>query len=72
MPKDTVKIAVIDLNNGVPNQGLRCLRDLLKQTGENRAEVDVVADFFDTRHGGELPDIGYDIFISSGGPGSPL
>jgi hypothetical protein len=71
MPKDTVKIAVIDLNNGVPNQGVRCLRDLLKQTGENRAEVGVVFDFFDTRHGGELPDISYDIFISSGGPGSP-
>jgi homoserine O-succinyltransferase/O-acetyltransferase len=71
MHKNTVKIAVIDLNNGAPNQGLRCLRDLLKNTGENRSDVDVVFNFFDTRHGGELPDITYDIFISSGGPGSP-
>ena len=30
-----------------------------------------VFDIFDTSHGGELPDISYDIFISSGGPGSP-
>ena len=71
MDKNAVKIAVIDLNNGVPNQGLRCIRDLLKQTGENRSEVGVVFDFFDARHGGELPGISYDIFISSGGPGSP-
>jgi len=68
---DTIKIAVIDLNNGVPNQGLRCLRDLLTQIHENQPEVGMVFDFFDTRHGGELPDIKYDIFISSGGPGSP-
>lgn len=71
MPKRTVKIAVIDLNNGAPNQGLRCLRNLLKQAGENRSDVGVAFDFFDTRQGGELPDINYDIFISSGGPGSP-
>ncbi|WP_372683091.1 hypothetical protein, partial [Desulfosarcina sp.] len=68
MVKNTVKIAVIDLNNGVPNQSLRCLRDLLKQTDENRSEVSVSFDFFDTRHGDELPDINHDIFISSGGP----
>jgi len=71
MVKDAVKIAVIDLNNGVPNQGMRCLRDLLRQTGEDWSQVGVVVDIFDTRRGGELPDIGYDIYMSSGGPGSP-
>ena len=71
MHKSTVNIAIIDLYDGTPNQGMRCLRDLLKQAGENRSDLDVAFDFFDTRHGGELPDINYDIFISSGGPGSP-
>ena len=71
MHKGTVNIAVIDLNNGLPNQGLRCLRDLLKQAGENLPDFGLTFDFFDTRHGSELPDISYDIFISSGGPGSP-
>ena len=71
MRNGSVKIAVIDLNDGMPNQGVRCLRDLLKQTGEDRSGVGVAFDFFDTRHRGELPDIGYDIFLSSGGPGSP-
>jgi homoserine O-succinyltransferase len=71
MHKSTVNIAVIDLYDGKQNQGLRCLRDLLKQAGENLPGLSVAFDFFDTRHGGELPDTNYDIFISSGGPGSP-
>ena len=71
MHKSAIKIAVIDLNNGSPNQGLRCLHDLLKQAGEDRPNPGVAFDFFDARQGGELPDINYDIFISSGGPGSP-
>ena len=71
MYQDTVKIAVIDLNNGVPNQSLRCLGDMLTQISANRSDVGVVFDFFDTRRGGDLPDINHDIFISSGGPGSP-
>ncbi len=71
MHQNIIKIAVIDLNNGAPNQGLRCLRELLQQAGQNRPGIVVAFDFFDTRHGGELPDITYDIFISSGGPGSP-
>ena len=71
MHQNIIKIAVIDLNNGAPNQGLRCLRELLQQADQNRPGIVVAFDFFDTRHGGELPDITYDIFISSGGPGSP-
>jgi len=71
MHKSTVNIAVIDLYDGVQNQGLRCLRDLLKQADEKQPGLDVAFDFFDTRHGGVLPSASYDIFISSGGPGSP-
>ena len=73
MYKDSLNIAVIDLYDGVPNQGLRCLRDLLTRFGEFRPDLEVTIDFFDTRGGGELPDIdSFDIFISSGGPGSPF
>jgi len=71
MHNRTIKIAVIDLNNGVPNQGLRCLHDLLKHTCERLSVCERTFAFFDTRHKGEVPDIDYDIFISSGGPGSP-
>jgi anthranilate/para-aminobenzoate synthase component II len=44
---------------------------MLTRIDKERAEGGVDFDFFDTRLGGELPDINYDIFISSGGPGSP-
>ncbi len=72
MPKGSIKIAVIDLYRGVPNQGLRCLRDLLTQAGRQRPELEVAFKFFDTRGRGELPDMTHDIFISTGGPGSPF
>jgi hypothetical protein len=32
----------------------------------------LVGDEFDVRQKNEVPDLSYDIFISSGGPGSPL
>jgi len=62
-----VSIAVLDLYNGVPNQGMRCIKDILTNYQEV-AEVGV----FDLRGKNELPDAGFDIYISSGGPGHPL
>ena len=71
MSKGAINIAVIDLYDGQPNQGLRSLRDLLQQAGGNRPETGQAFKFFEARSRGELPDTNYDIFISSGGPGSP-
>ncbi|WGK65301.1 type 1 glutamine amidotransferase [Croceiramulus getboli] len=67
-----IKIALLDMNNGEPNEGMRCLRML---AGEFLAEPDRTGhyDVFDVRAKGELPHlVDYDIYISSGGPGSPL
>lgn len=61
------KIAVLDLYNGIPNQGLRCIREILDKFNA-RAEYH----FFDVRTKNEVPDTSYDIYISSGGPGNPL
>lgn len=66
------RIAVLDMNNGHPNEGMRCITALvntfLGQNGE-RGMYDV----FDVRRKQEIPDFkAYDIFVSSGGPGSPL
>jgi GMP synthase-like glutamine amidotransferase len=61
------KIAILDMNNGVPNQGLRCIRDIVKQF-----EFGVDWEVFDVRAKNEIPSLDYDIYISSGGPGSPL
>jgi homoserine O-succinyltransferase/O-acetyltransferase len=69
--KNKIRIAILDLYEGVANQGMRCIREILSQFGEIN-NLDVSWDEFDVRQKNEVPDLSYDIFISSGGPGSPL
>ena len=66
------KIAVLDMNAGRPNEGMRCITSLM---GEFLSQDGVKGnyDVFEVRNKQEMPDINeYDIFLSSGGPGSPL
>lgn len=62
-----LRLAILDLYNGIPNQGMRCIREIVEQFAD-RLDYDV----FDVRAEGKLPDLSYDVFISSGGPGDPL
>ncbi len=66
-----LKLAILDLYEGVPNEGMRCLRNILRKFGKDN-NIDVEWNEFDVRLRNEVPDMSYDIFISSGGPGSPL
>ncbi|MES2847872.1 MAG: GMP synthase [Bacteroidota bacterium] len=69
--KLTIKVAILDLYEGYANQGMRCIREILNQFGDyNNLNIDV--DEFDVRLKKQAPGMDYDIFISSGGPGSPL
>jgi len=69
--KKKIKIAVLDLNNGFANQGMRCIQQIIRDWAKNNHH-DIQTDIFDVRQKLELPDLSYDVFISSGGPGSPL
>jgi len=69
--KRSVKVAILDLYEGKPNQGMRCINELLATWAESNY-LDVQSDIFDVRLKQELPDTSYDIYISSGGPGDPL
>lgn len=69
--KKTVKVAILDLYEGHANQGMRCLREILSHYGESH-NLDIIYDEFDVRLKNETPNTSYDIYISSGGPGSPL
>ncbi len=69
--KNTVRVAILDLYEGVANQGMRCIREIINQFGES-ANIDLIWDEFEVRLDKQVPDLGYDIYISSGGPGSPL
>lgn len=66
-----LRVALLDLYEGVPNQGMRCLRDILHAFGE-RCDAGVECDEFEVRIGQQVPDLSYDVYLSSGGPGSPL
>lgn len=69
--KKPIRVAILDMNEGFINQGMRCIREILNQFGEN-SHVDLSWDEFEVRLEKQVPDLSYDIYISSGGPGSPL
>lgn len=63
-----IRIAVLDMYDGEPNQGMRCIIDII-----NRFNQIVTFQVFDIRGKSEFPDIrDFDIYISTGGPGNPL
>lgn len=60
------------MNDGHPNEGMRCIKLLVGQF-LGQKEIDGSYDVFDVRVKTEVPKLAdYDIFISSGGPGAPL
>ncbi len=69
--KNTKKVAILDLYEGRANEGMRCIRQLLKDFEEHH-NVKFIVKEFDVRSKLEVPGLDFDIFISSGGPGSPL
>ncbi|KXK38802.1 MAG: GMP synthase [Bacteroidetes bacterium OLB9] len=62
-----LRLAILDMNAGVPNQGMRGIRSIASMYSE-----DFDIDEFDVRSKNEIPDLSYDVYISSGGPGNPL
>lgn len=69
--KKAVRVAILDMNEGRPNQGMRCIREILNQFGDAN-NLDLEWDEFEVRLEKQTPGLHYDIYISSGGPGSPL
>jgi GMP synthase-like glutamine amidotransferase len=65
-----IKVAIIDMNNGATNQGMRGIQEVLLRYQKNY-EITLSINIFDLRQKGEIPGLEYDIYISSGGPGSP-
>lgn len=64
-------VAILDMYEGAENQGMRCIREILNQFAELHG-CELVRDEFNVRQHNELPDFSYDIYVSTGGPGSPL
>jgi homoserine O-succinyltransferase/O-acetyltransferase len=66
-----IRIAILDLNEGQPNQGMRCIQQIIDEWKMNN-DLNIDRQVFDVRVKNELPDTSFDIYISSGGPGNPL
>jgi homoserine O-succinyltransferase len=66
-----IRVAILDLYEGQPNQGMRCIRELLTAFSRTH-DLRLTVDEFEVRLERKVPDLSYDIYISSGGPGSPL
>ncbi len=67
----TIKLALLDLNNNVPNQGMRNISEIAHRFKEESTEK-VEIELFDVRAKDEVPNLeDFDLFISSGGPGTP-
>ncbi|WP_312991900.1 type 1 glutamine amidotransferase [Chryseobacterium flavum] len=66
-----IRIALLDMNNNHVNQGFRNIKEISEAFRQN-SEEHVNIKTFDVRFKNEMPEIGdFDIFISSGGPGTP-
>jgi len=66
-----IHIAILDLYEGTANEGMRGIRQLIDQF-EADCHVMVKYQIFDVRLKAEVPDLSFDAYISTGGPGSPL
>jgi len=62
-----VKLALLDMYDGFPNQGMRAIKEILDEYAD-----EIEYRVFDVRAKNEVPDLDWDIFISTGGPGNPL
>lgn len=69
--KPEIKAAIIDLYEDYPNQSIRSFQDLLNQY-KTTYNLNLTYQIFDLRGKNEAPDLSFDLYLSSGGPGSPL
>lgn len=69
--KQTIRVAILDLYDGIPNEGMRGFREILDRY-KTKHQLNLTYQVFDVRKANEVPAADFDIYISSGGPGSPL
>jgi homoserine O-succinyltransferase/O-acetyltransferase len=66
-----LKIAILDMYDNFPGEGMRCILKLINEF-QKREELLIETSIFNVRANNEIPELNHDIYISTGGPGSPL
>ncbi|MEO6849694.1 MAG: GMP synthase, partial [Mucilaginibacter sp.] len=70
--KPKIKVAILDLYDGIENEGMRGFQDILNRYREQH-QLNLSFEIFDVRKKCIVPNYDdFNIYISSGGPGSPL
>lgn len=69
--KPEIKIAILDLYDGIANEGMRGFREILERYKAKHG-LNLTYEVFDVRLKAQVPGLGFDAYISSGGPGSPI
>ncbi len=62
-----LRVALVDMNNNQINKSIGMLQNIL-----DGYDADLKWKRYEVRHSGQIPDLSYDIYILSGGPGDPL
>lgn len=62
---------MLDLYQGEANEGMRGIKQLISGFASD-CQLNITYHIFDVRSKSEVPDLSYDAYISSGGPGSPI
>ena len=65
------KVAILDMHDGSPNLGMTCIFEVLHIWG-NKNKLSLLINVYDVRTQQQIPTIDYDVYISTGGPGSPI
>lgn len=71
MPSPYARVAIIDMYDGHANQGMRSILEII-DTFSLQKDADIEYKVFNTRGNADVPGLDYDLYISTGGPGSPL
>src|SRR5437764_391108 len=66
-----IKIALLDLYNGQPNERIESFQQIISTYGLQH-HLNFQTTLFAVRNKNEIPDTSFDIYIASGGPGSPV
>lgn len=66
-----ISVAILDMYEGQANQGMRCIHQILQDWSATN-DFDISIKEFDVRLKNEVPGTEFDVYISTGGPGSPL
>lgn len=61
LDREGIRIAILDLYNGEPNEGIRCIYDLI-ESFSREVDMEIVTDTFAIRYEEEVPDLSYDIY----------